>query len=81
MPENEIVSGEDTCQDHPAEPNRGTRGGGDVKDLVAGRRAIVTGAASGIGFAVARRLLREGVSVLAVDVNAAGLDAIAAHGP
>jgi NAD(P)-dependent dehydrogenase (short-subunit alcohol dehydrogenase family) len=46
----------------------------------AGRRAIVTGAASGIGLAVARRLLREGATVLAVDVNAEGLRAIAAEG-
>jgi NAD(P)-dependent dehydrogenase (short-subunit alcohol dehydrogenase family) len=38
-----------------------------------GKRAIVTGAASGIGQAVARRLLREGASVVAADVNEAGL--------
>jgi NAD(P)-dependent dehydrogenase (short-subunit alcohol dehydrogenase family) len=37
------------------------------------RRGIVTGAGSGIGKAVVRRLLREGVNVLAVDVNGAGL--------
>ncbi len=37
------------------------------------RRAIVTGAGSGIGKAVALRLLREGVSVLAVDIDAAKL--------
>lgn len=45
-----------------------------------GRRAVVTGAASGIGNAVARRLLREGASVLAVDLNAAGLDSLASDG-
>src|SRR5690242_781677 len=33
------------------------------------RRAVVTGAASGIGRAVAERLVREGVEVLAVDVD------------
>jgi NAD(P)-dependent dehydrogenase (short-subunit alcohol dehydrogenase family) len=38
-----------------------------------GKRAVVTGAASGIGQAVARRLLREGVAVVAVDINEAGL--------
>jgi NAD(P)-dependent dehydrogenase (short-subunit alcohol dehydrogenase family) len=38
-----------------------------------GKRAIVTGAASGIGRAVARRLLREGASVVAADLNEAGL--------
>ena len=50
-----------------------------------GRRAIVTGAASGIGKAVALALLREGARVTAVDVNedgladarAAGADALA----
>jgi len=38
-----------------------------------GRRAIVTGAASGIGKAVALHLLREGALVTAVDVNEDGL--------
>jgi len=37
------------------------------------KRAIVTGAASGIGQAVALRLLQEGVAVVAVDRNEAGL--------
>ena len=45
-----------------------------------GRRAVVTGASSGIGHAVALRLLREGASVLAVDVNPKGLDALGAAG-
>lgn len=45
-----------------------------------GKRAIVTGAASGIGEAVARRLLREGVSVVAADINADGLAAVVAQG-
>lgn len=36
--------------------------------------AIVTGAASGIGEASARRLLREGAKVCLVDTNHAGLD-------
>ena len=38
-----------------------------------GRLAVVTGAASGIGQAVARRLLAEGARVIAVDINEAGL--------
>ncbi len=41
--------------------------------MTTGRRAVVTGAASGIGQAVARRLLREGVTVIAADINEAGL--------
>jgi len=45
-----------------------------------GKRAVVTGAASGIGQAVARRLLREGAAVLAVDMNAAGLEPVTAAG-
>jgi 3-oxoacyl-[acyl-carrier protein] reductase len=38
---------------------------------LAGRRALVTGAASGIGHAVAERLKREGVQVFATDIHAA----------
>ncbi len=34
------------------------------------RRGVVTGAGSGIGKAVATRMLREGVDVLAVDIDA-----------
>ena len=42
---------------------------------LAGKRAIVTGAASGIGAAIAARLLSEGCRVLAVDINADALRA------
>jgi NAD(P)-dependent dehydrogenase (short-subunit alcohol dehydrogenase family) len=45
-----------------------------------GEHIVVTGAASGIGRAVARRLLADGRAVLAVDRDAAGLEAIAAEG-
>jgi NAD(P)-dependent dehydrogenase (short-subunit alcohol dehydrogenase family) len=38
-----------------------------------GRSAVVTGAGSGIGRAVALRLVAEGARVLAVDINADGL--------
>ncbi len=45
-----------------------------------GKRAVVTGAASGIGQATVRRLLREGATVLAVDINADGLAPVVAEG-
>lgn len=45
-----------------------------------GRRAVVTGAASGIGFAVVQRLLAEGASVLAVDINEDGMRPLEAEG-
>lgn len=45
-----------------------------------GKRAVVTGAASGIGQAVALRLLREGVSVVAADINESGLEPVVAAG-
>ncbi len=45
-----------------------------------GSRAVVTGAASGIGQATALRLLREGVEVVAVDRNEDGLGLVVDHG-
>jgi NAD(P)-dependent dehydrogenase (short-subunit alcohol dehydrogenase family) len=51
-----------------------------MNSLSGERRAIVTGAASGIGLAVARRLRREGAKVLAVDINKHGLAEAAATG-
>ncbi|HEX4243354.1 MAG TPA: SDR family oxidoreductase [Steroidobacteraceae bacterium] len=44
------------------------------------RRAVVTGAASGIGRAVAQRLQREGIEVLAVDLAAGRLAELAGSG-
>ena len=40
---------------------------------ISGRKAIVTGAASGIGAAAVARLLADGCTVLAVDLAADGL--------
>ena len=48
----------------------------DAVDLT-GRRALVTGAASGIGAACAVRLARGGAHVLAVDVDADGVKTLA----
>ena len=45
-----------------------------------GKVALVTGAGSGIGRAVTLRLLDEGASVLAVDVDPAGLEDTAGFG-
>jgi NAD(P)-dependent dehydrogenase (short-subunit alcohol dehydrogenase family) len=45
-----------------------------------GKRAVVTGAASGIGQAVALRLMREGVTVVGADRNEAGLATVVAAG-
>ena len=44
----------------------------------AGRVAFVTGAASGIGQAIARGLAADGAAVACVDVNGAGAAATAA---
>src|SRR5262249_3054714 len=44
------------------------------------RRAVVTGAASGIGEGIARRLARDGLGVVGVDRDEAGLARVAADG-
>ena len=49
-------------------------------DRFEGKVALITGAGSGIGRAVTLRLLDEGASVLAVDVDPAGLEDTAGFG-
>lgn len=44
-----------------------------------GRIALVTGAASGIGKAIAHRLAAEGAHVVIADINASGAEAVAAE--
>jgi meso-butanediol dehydrogenase / (S,S)-butanediol dehydrogenase / diacetyl reductase len=51
-----------------------------IQQRFTGRAAVITGAASGIGRAVALRLASEGARVLAVDINAEGLAETAESG-
>lgn len=46
---------------------------------VAGKKAFVTGAAQGLGAAIAKRLAEEGAKVALADINAAGAEKIAAE--
>ena len=46
-------------------------------EILKGKGAVVTGAASGIGKAIATAFVEAGASVLLCDVNATGLDAAA----
>ena len=47
---------------------------------MSGRGVAITGAASGIGLAAARRLAGEGWTVFGIDRDRAALDAVAADG-
>jgi NAD(P)-dependent dehydrogenase (short-subunit alcohol dehydrogenase family) len=48
-----------------------------VTGLLEGQRAAVTGAARGIGEAIARRFVEEGATVAILDIDADGADAVA----
>jgi NAD(P)-dependent dehydrogenase (short-subunit alcohol dehydrogenase family) len=48
-------------------------------DALDGKVAVITGAASGIGRAIAHSLARRGTRVVAVDINADGVAAVAAE--
>jgi NAD(P)-dependent dehydrogenase (short-subunit alcohol dehydrogenase family) len=50
-----------------------------VFDIASGRKAVITGGASGFGFGVAERLLKAGVSVAIADVDATAVHAAAAR--
>jgi 3-hydroxybutyrate dehydrogenase len=54
---------------------------GSSAAVLAGRTALVTGAASGIGAALVRRLVADGAVVLAVDRDEAGLKALTEETP
>src|SRR3954470_22035202 len=50
-----------------------------ISDRLSGGVAVVTGAASGIGAASARRLAAEGAAVAVVDADASGAQRVAAE--
>jgi NAD(P)-dependent dehydrogenase (short-subunit alcohol dehydrogenase family) len=50
-----------------------------LSDLLAGTTAVVTGAAGGIGAAICARYAAEGASVVAVDIDGPGAEAVVAQ--
>jgi NAD(P)-dependent dehydrogenase (short-subunit alcohol dehydrogenase family) len=59
-------------------PDVSNRSLADLMSL-SGRRAVVTGGARGIGYAISRRLAEAGASVLIADLNEAGAEEAAAR--
>jgi NAD(P)-dependent dehydrogenase (short-subunit alcohol dehydrogenase family) len=55
----------------------GTSGSGSLRFV--NRRVLVTGAAKGIGAAIASQFIREGARVVGVDLDANGLETLQAH--
>ena len=47
-----------------------------MKELLAGRVAVVTGSGRGIGAAIARRLAEHGAKVVLTDINAEGIETL-----
>jgi 3-oxoacyl-[acyl-carrier protein] reductase len=60
-------------------PHHRAIGGPEVSSSLAGRVAAVTGAAHGIGFAIAERLAQDGASVVLADVDGPSLEASVAQ--
>jgi 3-oxoacyl-[acyl-carrier protein] reductase len=52
-------------------------GRGDQMKVLRGKKAVVTGAASGIGRSIALALAREGVDLYLVDIDAIKMDGVA----
>lgn len=50
-----------------------------MADRLKGKIALVTGAAQGIGAGIARAMAAEGATIFAADINAAGVEALAAE--
>ena len=61
----------------PSEAGRGTEPERVQKDRFAGKVAFITGAASGIGRATARRIAAEGGAVACADISEEGVNAVA----